>query len=62
MDDVLLSAYICINLFYFRRSAIDDLAREAFTDVGNQLQDRRHKNFIFTFGNSQTEVCRFVTL
>lgn len=42
---------------YLGRSAIDDLAREAFTDVGNQLQDRRHKNFIFTFGNSQTEVC-----
>lgn len=41
---------------YLGKSAIEDLAREAFTDVGNKLQDRRHRNFILTFGNSQTEV------
>ncbi|WAR30999.1 DAXX-like protein, partial [Mya arenaria] len=37
---------------------IDDLAREAFTDVGNQLQKRRQKDFIsnFHFQGSEYEV------
>ncbi|XP_052789171.1 kinesin-related protein 4-like isoform X2 [Mya arenaria] len=38
---------------------IDDLAREAFTDVGNQLQKRRQKDFISNFHFQGSEVNAF---
>ncbi|XP_064649622.1 uncharacterized protein LOC135501433 isoform X2 [Lineus longissimus] len=38
-----------------KKSAIDSLCREAFTDVGNQLQQRRHKDFISDFGCHLTD-------
>ncbi|XP_029656874.1 death domain-associated protein 6 [Octopus sinensis] len=46
---------------YLGKTNVEDLAREAFTDVGNQLQERRHRDFILTFGNSQTEAYRVTT-
>ncbi|KAL3871799.1 hypothetical protein ACJMK2_039771, partial [Sinanodonta woodiana] len=39
-------------------SAIESIAREAFTDVGNQLQQRRIEDFRLTFGSSLTDQCR----
>ncbi|XP_060593591.1 uncharacterized protein LOC132748066 isoform X3 [Ruditapes philippinarum] len=34
---------------HLRSREIDDLSREAFTDIGNQLQKRRTKDFVSTF-------------
>ncbi|GAB1598570.1 death domain-associated protein 6-like [Argonauta hians] len=47
-----------VQKLFLGKTVIDDLAREAFTDVGNQLQERRHRDFILTFGNRQTEEYR----
>ncbi|KAK3591447.1 hypothetical protein CHS0354_033446 [Potamilus streckersoni] len=49
------------NTFFklnLRPPAIERLAREAFTDVGNQLQQRRIEDFRMNFGSSLTDQCR----
>ncbi|XP_053381413.1 uncharacterized protein LOC123526107 isoform X2 [Mercenaria mercenaria] len=44
---------------HLKSREMDDLAREAFTDVGNQLQRRRQKDFISTFHSSGVAVNPF---
>ncbi|KAH9505372.1 hypothetical protein Btru_058535 [Bulinus truncatus] len=39
-------------------TSIDSIAREAFVDIGEMLQTRRHQDFIATFGNRQTDCIR----
>ncbi|XP_005107853.1 uncharacterized protein LOC101845720 isoform X2 [Aplysia californica] len=38
---------------------INDVAREAFVDIGEELQKRRHEDFIATLGNRRTDALRF---
>ncbi|KAI8771170.1 leucine-rich repeat-containing protein [Biomphalaria glabrata] len=38
--------------------SIDGISREAFVDIGEMLQHRRHQDFIATFGNRQTDFLR----
>ncbi|BFZ20296.1 hypothetical protein BsWGS_23335 [Bradybaena similaris] len=37
---------------------LNDISREAFVDIGEMLQTRRHQDFIATFGTRQTDVLR----
>lgn len=46
-------------IYLFRSREIDDLSKEAFTDVGNQLQKRRQKDFVSTFQMPGAEVNAF---
>ncbi|KAL4219673.1 hypothetical protein ACF0H5_022245 [Mactra antiquata] len=44
---------------HIRSREVDDLSKEVFTDVGNQLQKRRQKDFISTFHMPGAEVNAF---
>ncbi|GFO09648.1 Death domain-associated protein 6 [Plakobranchus ocellatus] len=39
-------------------STIQNIAREAFVDIGEMLQSRRHEDFIATFGNRETDAIK----
>ena len=46
--------------YYFRRATIAECAKEAFTFVGNMLQEKRQKDFVRTFRSKHIARFKYV--